>query len=161
MDSAAKVRIKSETTKQLTKFTIMAKKTYKWLERMVDKITKADCPNNNYFRYYGREVTLQSGTRDYVDVHVAERDDGGWLRNQICFTFDFWTKDLCFCSYNSYEERDAIIKAFRKIYGSVSVESDEPWEDDIRPYQQMLGNDEYDQESVEREYNELMKLKAA
>ena len=141
--------------------TMAKKKSYKWLERLVDKITKNDCPNNNYFQYYGREVTLMSGTRDYVDVTVAERDEGGWSVNQICFTFDFWTRDLCFSSYNSYEERDIIIKAFRKIYGGVSVEYDEPWEDDVRPYQQMLGDEEYDQDYVEREYNKLMELKAA
>ena len=143
----------------------MAKKTYKWLERLVDKITKKDCPNNNYFWYYGREVTLMSGTRDYVDVTIAEVYGGGWHKNEICFTFDFWTRCLCFNSYNSYEERDAIIKAFRKYYDdrwdSVTVKYDEPWEDDIRPYKEMLGDDEYDQESVERECNELMSRKAA
>lgn len=141
------------------------KKSYKWLARLVDKITKKDSPNNNYFWYYGREVTLQSGTRDYVDVTIAEVYGGGWHKNEICFTFDFWTRDLCFNSYNSYEERDAIIKAFRKYYDdrwdSVTVEYDEPWEEDIRPYKEMLGDDEYDQESVEREYNKLMELKAA
>lgn len=140
----------------------MKKKSYKWLARLVDKITKSDCPNNNYFRYYGHIITLSSGTRDYVSVTIAEYDRG-WERNQIEFNFDFWTKELDFEAYNNYDERDAIIKAFKSIYGgnNISVEYDAPWEEEEKFYLPMIDNDEYDQESIMREYNELLSHKAA
>ena len=42
----------------------------------------------------------------------------------------------------------------------VSIAADEPWDDDIKPYREMIGNDEYDQEEVTREYEELLALEA-
>lgn len=138
----------------------MKKKSYKWLARLIDKITKTDCPNNNYFWYYGREINLQSGTRDYVSVTIAE-DDRGWRKNQIEFNFDFWTKELDFECYNNYDERDAIIKAFKSIYGRISIENDAPWEEEKKFYLPMIDNDEYDQEKIWKEYRELLSHKAA
>ena len=136
----------------------MKTKNYNWLTRLVDRITKTDCPNNDCFNYYGRKVILSSGTRDFVDVTIHDR------RSQVCFSFDFWTKELCLESYETYTQRDVIIKTFRRIYNSrfeqVSIAVDEPWDDDIKPYRDMMGNDEYDQETVTREYEELIALKA-
>lgn len=142
----------------------MAKKSYKWLSRLIDKITKSDCPNNNYFRYYGRIVTLQSGTRDYVGVNISELDSRGFHVNQIDFNFDFWTKEIVFEGYNNYDERDAIISAFQNIYNdsleSVSV-IDYPWEEEEKFYLPMIDNEEYDQETIMQEYNALLERKAA
>ena len=139
----------------------MAKKTYKWLTRLIDRITKSEQANNDFFVYYGHRVTLQSGTRDYVSVNVADMD----YRHQIDFSFDYWTKELCFEGYNEYEERDAIIRAFRRIYDEdweeVSIGNDEPWEEERKFYEPMLDNDEYDQDSIKREYGELISHKAA
>lgn len=136
----------------------MKTKKYNWLARLINKVTKADCPNNDSFYYYGRNVNLSSGTRGFVDVTIY---DG---QSQICFNFDFWTKELCLECYETYSQRDIIIKAFRQIYDCqferVTIASDEPWEEDIRPYREMIGNDEYDQETVTREYEELLALKA-
>lgn len=137
----------------------MKQKSYKWLKRLVDKITKTDCPNNNYFWYYGHEVSLTSGTRDYVSVLIAE-DDRGWRKNQIDFSFDYWTKDLVFESYNNYDERDAIIKAFKTYYGRVSI-VDNPWNEEYKAIEPLVNNDEYDQENVMKDYNELLSRKAA
>ena len=142
----------------------MKKKSYNWLARLIDKITKDDCPNNNYFRYYGREIDLSSGTRDYVSVTVSETDNGGWHCNQISFSFDYWTKELVFDAYNNYDERDAIASAFRHIYngryGSVRV-VDYPWEKEESFLLPMIGNEDYDQETNMQEYNALMKRKTA
>ena len=136
----------------------MKTKNYYWLTRLIDRITKTDCPNNDCFNYYGRKVILSSGTRDYVDVTIH---DG---RSQVCFSFDFWTKELCLESYETYTQRDVIIKAFHRIYDGrfeqVSIAADEPWDDDVKPYREMIGNDEYDQETVTREYEELLAHKA-
>ena len=134
----------------------MKQKTYRWLNRLVDKITSKDCPNNDYFEYYGHKVTLQSGTHDFVDVTISDMDN----RNQITFSFDFWTKELCFDGYNNYDERDSIVKAFRSIYRHISI-TDEPWEEDEKFYLPMLDNEEYDQETVRSEYEALLSRKVA
>lgn len=133
----------------------MKSKSYNWLSRLIDKITKTDCPNNDHFYYYGREVTLQSGTLDYVDAFII---DGN---SQINFTFDFYTKELCFDSYESFEQRNVIMQAFRRLYNSLRIEVDAPWEDEIKSIRKLLGNDEYDQESLQQEYNELLRQEAA
>lgn len=78
----------------------MATKKYNWLTRLIDKITKTDCPNNNSFIYYNHRVDLMSGTVDYVDVHISDMD----YSNQKSFTFDYWTKELCFTSYDNYDQ---------------------------------------------------------
>ena len=130
-------------------------KGYKWLSRLIDKITKNDCPNNNYFTYYGHEVTLQSGTRDYVDVTVSKDN-----HEEVSFTFDFWTKEVVFESYREYEERDAVIKALKVFYSHIDI-TDEPWDEEERFILPMLSDEEYDQEVVQREYVELLSHKAA
>lgn len=137
----------------------MAKKSYKWLSRLIDKITKSDCPNNNYFMYYGHHVTLESGTRDYVSVNIAE-DNKGWRINQIDFNFDFWTKELVFDGYNNYDERDVIITAFKELYRDLSI-VDYPWYEEWKFYEPMIDNEEYDQETIMQEYNALLERKAA
>ena len=138
----------------------MAKK-YNWLVRLIDRITKSEQPNNDYFEYYNHRVTLQSGTRDYVSVTVSDMD----YRDQISFSFDYWTKELCFEGYNDYDERDAIIKTFRCFYdnqfGEVYIGSDEPWEEAVKEYEQYLDPEEYDQDKVRPEYDAIMARKAA
>ena len=139
----------------------MSKKKYNWLVRLIDRITRSEQPNNDCFEYYGHRVTLQSGTRDYVSVTISDMD----YRNQTSFSFDYWTKELDFEGYNSYDERDVIIKAFKRIYSdrreSVSIGYDEPWEEERKFYEPMLDNDEYDQEDIKKEYERLMSREAA
>lgn len=136
----------------------MAKKSYKWLGRLIDRITRKEQSNNDCFTYYGRRITLQSGTRDYVSVNVSSMD----YSEQTDFAFDYWTKELDFTGYSDYDERDAIIKAFKSIYGrGVGVGYDQPWEEEHKFYEPMLDNDEYDQKTIMRKYNKLMSRKAA
>ena len=135
----------------------MKKKKYNWLARLIDRITRSEQSNNDYFIYYGHRVTLQSGTRDYMSVNISSMD----YSEQTDFAFDYWTRELDFTGYASYDERDAIIKAFRGIYGDMSVGYDQPWEEERKELEPLVDNDEYDQEQVMREYNELMNRKAA
>lgn len=132
------------------------KKSYKWLERLIDKITKSDQLNNDSFVYYGHLVTLQSGTRDYVDVYITDMN----YNHHKEFDFDFWTKELGFVSYESYDERDAIIQAFRRIYGkrSVSIGYDEPWDEERNDLEPLLNDPDYD---VADEWAQLMAREAA
>lgn len=132
------------------------KKSYKWLYRLIDKITKSDQPNNDSFVYYGHLVTLQSGTRGYVNVYITDM----YYNHQKEFDFDFWTKELGFVSYESYDERDAIIRAFRRIYGKrcVSIGYDEPWDEERNDLEPLLNDPDYD---VADEWAQLMAREAA
>lgn len=132
----------------------MRKNYHKWLKRLVDKITRSNCPNNNYFLYYGHKIVLQSGTCDYVDVTISAMDNN----DLIGFSFDFWTKELHFKAYTDYDERDTIISALRQIYGNLPI-TDEPWNKEIQFYQPLLDNEEYDQETIRKEYNDLLSHK--
>ena len=133
----------------------MEKKTSKWLSRLIDKITQADCPNNNYFKYYGRDVSMMSGTPDYTSVTI---NDSG---SHICFNFDFWTKELCIESYADYDQRDTIINSFKKLYRHVNIIHDAPWEEEEKFYLPLIDNEEYDQDTIRQEYNALLQRKAA
>lgn len=132
----------------------MRKNYHKWLKRLVDKITRSNCPNNNYFLYYGHKIVLQSGTCDYVDVTISAMDNN----DLIGFSFDFWTKELHFKAYTDYDERDTIISVLRQIYGNLSI-TDEPWNEEIQFYQPLLDNEKYDQETIRKEYNDLLSHK--
>lgn len=88
------------------------KKNTKWIERLLDKITDGcKTTNNENFSYYGKEVTLQSGTEAYVSVLVNEK------HNTIMdFSLDFWTHE-CVIDWVEYPEYlDAIKSALRKLY---------------------------------------------
>ena len=47
----------AKSSKNTLKNTAMKKKPYKWLERLVDKITKDTQPNNDYYEYYNHNIT--------------------------------------------------------------------------------------------------------
>ena len=128
------------------------RKQYKWLERLIDRITKKTASTNDNFNYYGKIVTLQSGTVDFVAVNIMDQD----LRNQIDFSFDFWTHELVFDGYNDYDDRDAIINGFRGIYNHVSV-TDNWWDGEMKFVKAMLGNDDYDQDEARKQYDELVR----
>lgn len=128
------------------------RKQYKWLLRLIDRITKNTASTNDNFNYYGKIVTLQSGTVDFVAVNIMDQN----LKNQIDFSFDFWTYELVFDGYNDYDERDAIIKGFRGIYSHVSV-IDNWWDGEMKFVKAMLGNDDYDQDEVRKQYDELVR----
>lgn len=84
---------------------------YNWVKRLVNKITKKDCPNNNYFWYYNHEINLQSGTNDYVDCYVDKKHN---------FTFDFWTRELEVMT-DCEEFNKAVISAFKELYGKITI----------------------------------------
>ena len=94
----------------------MNRKRYKYIHRLVEKITTS--PSNNMeFNCYGHLVHLESETDCYVSVAVYHTTDrySGELAD---FSFDYWTHEL----YVEYAEDerlfDAIVRAFRDIYAS-------------------------------------------
>lgn len=82
------------------------------IKRLIDRITRTSQSNNDYFTYYGNEVSLQSGTPDYVVVSVKTEN-----ANVMEFDFDFLTKELNITFADTDETLDIIVNAFKEIYG--------------------------------------------
>lgn len=83
----------------------------KWIDKMVERITRKETALNDHFCVNRHTVVCQSGMTDYVSVTIDNTDG---------FYFDFWTKQLCFekdCKY-----RSEIKAAFDKIYGTRNIE---------------------------------------
>ena len=61
------------------------KKTYKFIEKLIDKVTTSKS-NNTEFVCYGHLVELLSGTEDYVSVTIYNTDDryGGGMADSGC-----------------------------------------------------------------------------
>ncbi len=98
----------------------MKKPAYKFIKRLIDRITSVNQSNKDCFTYFGHYVSLQSGTRDYVSVTICRNCDmySGSIAE---FSFDFWTKQLHveYADNDSIEE--AIIKAFKSLYHSITL----------------------------------------
>lgn len=97
-----------------------ATKRYKSIERLIHKITRSEQSSNDTFCFYGHLVVLQSGTTDYMDVMVYNTTDpySGMFAE---FTFDYWTHELYIISTENEDMEQAIIRAFKGIYGYVKV----------------------------------------
>lgn len=115
------------------------KKTYKFIEKLIDKVTTSKS-NNTEFVCYGHLVELLSGTEDYVSVTIYNTDDryGGELAD---FSFDYLTKELHFISSEGKALTEKIIATFRIFYSPrrIRVSYDEL---------------EYEDEDTTYEYNE-------
>ena len=113
----------------------MASKKYGFIPKLIDKITRKDCPNNNTFTYYRHLVELLSGTVDYVDATVYKTEDryGGTL---VSFSFDFWTKDLVIESAVDKEIEQCAMDAFKSLYRGIQVVYEE------EDYDESEGGDE-------------------
>lgn len=98
----------------------MTAPTYRWIYRLIDRITSVNQSNNDTFSFFGHCVTLLSGTRDYVDVTINMTTDP-YSPAIAEFTFDFWTKELVieYCKDDKLEE--VIISAFRKLYTEIKI----------------------------------------
>lgn len=90
---------------------------YKWIDRLIERITKKSQSNNDTFCFYGHFVELQSGTTDYVDIAVYNTTEPytGMLAE---FSFDFWTYELYIATAENEDLEQAIIRGFKRIYGS-------------------------------------------
>ena len=98
----------------------MASKKYGFIPKLIDKITRKDCPNNNTFTYYRHLVELLSGTVDYVDATVYKNEDR-YSGTLVSFSFDFWTKELVIKSADDKEIEQCAIDAFKSLYRGIQV----------------------------------------
>lgn len=129
------------------------KPSYKWIYRLIDKITQSDAPNNNDFTFYGHQVNQSSGTVDYTAVTIW--DDNQYRHELADFSFDYWTKHLHFDSYKDYEIRNVIVAAFVRCYGSIRV-SDDTIEEIRKENEEYVDNpDIYTEEAIVDAQKEL------
>lgn len=98
-------------------------KTYRWIERLIDKITLNNQNNNDFFTFFGHEIVLQSGTTDFMDVCIRKKSI-----ELVRFDFDFLTMELHFDAYKDYKTRDSVISGFKKCYKKIKI-IDDPWEE--------------------------------
>lgn len=90
------------------------KKTYKFIEKLIDKVTTSKS-NNTEFVCYRHLVELLSGTEDYVSVTIYKTDDR-YEGEMTYFDFDYLTKELYFISSESKTLTEKIIATFRILY---------------------------------------------
>ena len=106
----------------------MASNKYGFIPRLIDKITRKDCPNNITFVYYHHLVELLSGTVDYVDATVYTTEDR-FSDTLVSFSFDFWTKELVIKSAVDKEIEQCVIDAFKSLYRGVKVVTEEVFDE--------------------------------
>lgn len=90
------------------------KKTYKFIEKLIDKVTTSES-NNMSFTCYGHLVELLSGTTDYVSVTIYNTDDR-YEGEMADFNFDYLTKELHFVMSESKALTEKIISTFKMLY---------------------------------------------
>lgn len=90
------------------------KKTYKFIEKLIDKVTTSES-NNTEFVCYGHLVELLSGTEDCVSVTIYNTDDR-YEGEMAYFDFDYLTKELHFFNSESKALTEKIIGTFRMLY---------------------------------------------
>lgn len=103
-------------------------KQYKWIGRLIQRITRKEQSCNDTFYFYGHMVVLQSGTKDYMDIMVYNGGDQ-WSGMLAEFTFDFWTYELDVLFVEDDDLGKTIARSFKDIYGgrvAVSTAHDEP-----------------------------------
>ena len=100
------------------------RKQYGFVTRVINKITRNETPNNTSFYMYGHYVSLQSGTRDYVDVTIY-KGDCNFTDILISFDYDFWLNELNISESDNDVICNRVIEEFKKIYGKIKVFEDE------------------------------------
>lgn len=129
-------------------------KTYKWIDRLIDKITLNNQNNNDCFTFFGHEIVLQSGTTDFMDVCIRKKSI-----ELVRFDFDFLTMELHFDAYKDYKTRDSVISGFKKCYEKIKI-IDDPWKEKKDELEQTLRNEDYDIRDYLKRQHKLFAKKA-
>ncbi len=112
------------------------KKTYKFIEKLIDKVTTSKS-NNTEFVCYGHLVELLSCTEDCVSVTIYNTYDR-YEGEMAYFDFDYLTKELHFISSEGKALTEKIIVTFRMFYSPrrIRVSYDEvEYEDEDTTYE--------------------------
>ena len=95
---------------------------------------------------------MLSGTVDYTDVTIRDRHNNIVIE----FTLDFLTLECEIESYIDYDTRDSLVKTLKELYDGRMRFNDQQLNDELDTLEPMLGDEEYDQELVQKEYDELL-----
>lgn len=98
----------------------MKKPTYKFIDKLVGRITSTDQPSNDTFSYYGHLVELQSCMAGFVAVTIYKSNDR-YSGEIVDFNFDYWTHKLHFVCSESRILTERIINAFRSYYANCTI----------------------------------------
>lgn len=132
----------------------MAKKITR-LNKLIEKITNTNTSNNCEFDYYGYHITMLSGTTDYTDVTIQNKDKNVILQ----FTLDFLTKECVIENYEDYDLRDSLVNTLNELYYGTMRFSDPVIEEELDFWKRLVGNPEYDQDYVIKKYDNIVKHK--
>lgn len=125
------------------------------LPRLLDKITNTNTSNNCEFDYYGYHITMLSGTIDYTDVTIQNKDKHTILQ----FTLDFLIKECVLENYEDYDLRDSLVNALNELYYGTMRFSDPTLEEELNFWKPLIGDPEYDQDNVIKNYDNIVKHK--
>lgn len=132
----------------------MAKK-FTRLNKLIEKITNTNTSNNCEFDYYGYHITMLSGTIDYTDVTIQNKNKNVILQ----FTLDFLTKECVIENYEDYDLRDSLVNTLNELYYGTMRFTDPVIEEELDFWKRLVGNPEYDQDYVIKVYDDIVKHK--
>lgn len=92
--------------------------------KLVERITRKSQPTNDTLDFYGHRVTLESGMDEYVHVLLNKTTDP-YSEELASFCFDFFTKELYIEYAESDEISSSIARAFKRIYGYITIIKEE------------------------------------
>lgn len=130
-------------------------KKFTRLNKLIEKITNTNTSNNCEFDYYGYHITMLSGTIDYTDVTIQNKDKNVILQ----FTLDFLTKECVIENYEDYDLRDSLVNELNELYYGTMRFSDAALEEEFDFWKRLVGNTEYDQDYVIKVYDDIVKHK--
>ena len=89
-------------------------KRYPYLNRLINKITSNNTPDNTTFVYYNTiQANIQSGTSDYMDVTIRNVKTNDEIAS---FTFDYLTMEINILFADTNDIAMDIMHSFRQIY---------------------------------------------
>lgn len=91
----------------------------RWFNRLIDKVSRTDCPNNNQFMYYKHKVVLQSGTIDYTDMTIHTPDGAELIHTSL----DFLTKDVTIGYFKDENVLLDMVDAIHKILPNYAIDT--------------------------------------
>lgn len=130
-------------------------KKFTRLNQLIGKITNTNTSNNAEFDYYGYHITMLSGTIDYTNVTIQNKSKNVILQ----FTLDFLTKECDIEYYEDYNLRDSLVNTLNEFYYGTMRFFDQALEEELDFWKRLVGNPEYDQDYVIKEYDNIVKHK--
>ena len=89
-------------------------KRYPYLNRLINKITSNNTPDNTTFVYYNTiQANIQSGTSDYMDVTIRNVKTNDEIAS---FTFDYLTMEINILFADTNDIAMDIMHSFRQLY---------------------------------------------